>query len=138
MVTKFLTLALCLFVFSCSGYANKSSFRQEESSVGDLSFQDITKIKEFKICAEGSIGFSRLLASIYSLGLSELTISNYAALHSDHEYSIFTQLLVSNQGDSSLSSAVKLSGITKIKMVDYSYSITGIMSRRYCTIVYGE
>ncbi len=137
MVTKFLTLVLCLFVFSCVSN-NKSNFGLQESSVGDLSFQDITKIKEYKSCADASIGMSRALAAFFTYGFSEISISEYASMYRGQEYQILAQMLVDNQGDASLSSATKLAGITKIKMVDYSYSITGIMRRRYCLIAYGE
>jgi hypothetical protein len=120
---------------SCSSQSHKSNFGTTESNVGDFSVDDINNLKESKSCIDGSIGFSRLYTSI--LGF-ELIISNYAKLFTNDEYEYFANILVKKSGDISISAAAKLGGIQKIKMVDHSYSITGIMGRRYCVIDYGD
>ncbi len=138
MTTKLFALALLIFTTSCSGQSNKSNFAPIKSNVANLSFSDIENLKEYQSCSDGSIGFARAIASLYTIGISELSISNYAEIYEDDKYKYFGQLLVDKSGDTSISTAIKLGGIKKVKMVDHSYSITGIMGRRYCVIVYGE
>ncbi len=138
MTTKLFAWVLLIFVVSCAGQSSKSNFGPTKSSVGNLSFGDIKNLKESQSCSDGSIGFARVFASMYTVGISELSISSYVDLYEDDKYKYYGQLLVDKSGDTSISTAAKLGGIKKVKMVDHSYSITGIMGRRYCVIVYGE
>ena len=138
MTTKLFAWVLLIFVVSCAGQSNKSNFGPFKSNVGNLSFGDIKNLKEYQSCSDGSIGFVRTFYSVITVGFSELSISSYAELYEDDKYKYFDQLLFDKSGDTSISTATKLGGIKKIKMVDHSYSITGIMGRRYCVIVYGE
>ncbi len=135
MTKKLLGITLILLTFSCAGYSNKTSYGYNTSSVRDLKIDNIENLKESKSCMDGSIGYLRLFASLYG---AELSITANAKLNHDDIYQYFAQILADKSGDASISSAAKLGGISKVKMVDHSYSITGIMSRRYCVIVYGE
>lgn len=133
MTKKLLGITLILLTFSCAGYTNKISYGDTTSNVGDLKIDNIENLKESKSCMDGSIGYLRLFLFPY-----EKSITAHAVLNYDDIYQYFAQILVDKSGDASISSAAKLGGISKIKMVDHSYSITGIMGRRYCVIVYGE
>ncbi len=137
MANKFFVLVLLALTFSCSGNSHKFDYTPLGSDVGNLSFNSIKGIKESQSCSDGSIGWPRAIAAIYG-GLSEVLISSNPTYEGVDKYEFFNQLLIDRTGDASVSTAAKLGGITKVKMVDHSYSITGIMSRRYCVIVYGE
>ncbi len=138
MTTKLFVLVLLALTFSCSGTSNKFDAAPISSDVGNLSFNNIKDIKESKSCSDGSIGWTRAIAALVTYGFSEISISNNPLYEGADKYEFFNWLLVDKSGDASISTATKLGGITKVKMVDHSYSITGIMSRRYCVIVYGE
>ncbi len=126
MIRKFLAFTLIIFLFACSSNENRTNFGLERSNINNLSFKDINKIKEYKSCSNASIGIFRSLL-IFPLFIPD-----------DNKFETLAQNLVDSTGDSTISSATKLGGITKIKMIDYSYEITGIWGRKYCVIVYGE
>lgn len=128
MIKKFLACIALVFLFGCS-YDNKTNFGIERSNIGNLSFKDIKKIKEYKSCSDASVGILRAFL-VFPLFMPDN--NEYSSL----EYNVSN--LVDHHGDSSISSAVKLGSITNIKMIDYSYEVTGIFARRYCVIVYGE
>ncbi len=133
MINKFLVSLLLLFIVSCAATENKTNFGLEQSNINNLTFKDITKIKEYKSCTDASVGIFGGYLRLITLKDSRLDY-----LYGEDKYEILSQSLIDHQGDSSISSAVKLGGITNIKMIDRSYSITGILGRRYCVIVYGE
>ncbi len=126
MIRKFLAIMLLVLLFSCSSYENRTNFGTSQSKINNLSFKNIDKIKEYKSCSDSSLSIFRSLL-IFPLFIPD-----------SKEYDSLRANLVDNHGDSSISSTVKLGGITKIKMIDHSYEITGILSRKYCVIVYGE
>lgn len=131
MIRKFLVFALFGIFSSCAPNENRINFGFEKSNIGNLSFKDIKNVKEYKSCTAASLGFIGGYFKIFSSPF-------YSSYNGDEKYEILKQTLVENNGDSSISSSVKLGGITKIKMIDHTYSITGILSREYCIIVYGE
>lgn len=137
MIKKFLTFSLLLFLFSCANQ-NITSFGTESSNINNLSFRDIKNIKEYKSCSKTSgksavndSGVNSRFLRFYLWPLLLIPSSNI-----DIEYESASEALIS--GDSSISSAVKLGGIGKIKMIDHSYEITGLFERQFCVIVYGE
>lgn len=138
MANKLFVLVLLALTLSCSGTSHKFDSIPINSGIGDLSFNNIKDIKESQSCSDGSIGWARVIASVYTAGFSEISISDTPLPEGVDRYEFFNWLLVDKSGDASISTATKLGGITKVKMVDHSYSVTGIMSRRYCIIVYGE
>ena len=138
MTNKLFVLVLLALTFACSGRSHKFDWTPINSDVGNLSFNNLKDVKESQSCSDGSIGWGRAWIAVITAGFSEISISNTPLYEHVNRYEFFNHLLVDKSGDASISTATKLGGISKVKMVDNSYSITGIMSRRYCTIVYGE
>lgn len=136
-----------MFLFSCSRQ-NTTNLGIENSNINNLTFKDINNIKEYKVCSEtsgissnddyagsGVIGFYLLPFFLIADYLKSYR-NHYEPYNMDEMYDSAKYSLGS--GDVSISKAVKLGGINKIKMIDHSYEMTGLFRREYCIIVYGE
>ena len=130
MIRKFLASILLIILCSCSKQFT-TNFGIEKSNINNLSFKDINKIKEYKSCSE----IEGKDISPYFIKLLFWPLFFISPTTSDQYHS---EGYVLKSGDSSISTAVKMGGISTIKMVDYSYEITGIFGREFCVIVYGE
>ncbi len=136
MFKKLLIYLSAIIIASCS-YTQSVDFPYKESSVNNFYIGDLNNIRKGKSCMTGRKTFGGMLGRLYVKLISHSWLFNKYETEEDY-YDYLKSTIGRQEGDATTLTAARIAGIKKVKMIDHEYSITGLLRRKYCVIVYGE